>query len=36
MLAFEAAVTVGRNAGLITPSYAALLIAWSADLRAHI
>ena len=36
LVAFEAAVTVGRNAGLITPSYAALLIAWSADLRAHI
>jgi hypothetical protein len=36
LLAFEAAVLTGRAAGQITPTYAALLIAWSADLRAHL
>ncbi|MFY9579912.1 MAG: hypothetical protein WAQ33_11345 [Gaiellaceae bacterium] len=36
LLSFEAAVAIARVAVLITPFYAAFLIAWSTDLRGHI
>jgi hypothetical protein len=33
LLVFETAVATGQSSGQISPSYAALLIAWSTDLR---